>query len=248
MLQLPTVHGLIDRRILVNYRVDPDVLASVLPQPFRPKLIAGFGMAGICLIRLRDVRPRQVPVFLGVSSENAAHRIAVTWGECGQTHEGVFIPRRDSSSRLNALLGGRLFPGMHQHARFTVAEYGDYFSVALESDDRQTRIAVDGRIAKALPADSVFDSLDAASAFFERGALGYSITRDSSTFDGLELRSHIWRVEPLALDRVESSFFDDRHLFPAQAIRFDCALVMRKIPHEWHAHKQLLAQDHPTRR
>src|SRR4029450_11199358 len=78
-----------------------------------------------------------------------------------------------------------------------------------------------------------------ASAFFERGSLGYSATHDPGRFDGLELRSQVWPVEPLALDRVESSFFHHRRLFPAQAIRFDYALVMRNIPHEWHAHEQL---------
>jgi len=31
-----------------------------------------------CLIRLKDIRPRFFPSFLGISSENAAHRIAVT--------------------------------------------------------------------------------------------------------------------------------------------------------------------------
>jgi hypothetical protein len=239
MLQLPTVHGLIDRRILVNYRVDSNVLAGILPSPFRPKLIGEFGMAGICLIRLQAVRPLNLPAFLGISSENAAHRIAVEWDAAGRTHEGVFIPRRDSSSRLNTLTGGRLFPDVHHHAGFAVAEEGDRYSVAIESDDRWTRVAVVGRLATALPADSAFASLDAASAFFERGSLGYSATREPGIFDGLELRSQTWRVEPLAIERVESSFFDDRDLFPANSIHFDCALIMRAIPHEWHAREQL---------
>jgi hypothetical protein len=168
-------------------------------------------------------------------------RSAVEWDRNGQTREGVFIPRRDSSSRLNALAGGRLFLGLHQHAVFAVAERGNYFSVALESHDHSTRVGVAGRIAATLPADSVFASLDEASAFFERGALGYSATRDPDSFDGLELRSQAWRVEPLAIERAESSFFDDQRLFPAQAIRFDCALIMRGIAHEWHAHERLMA-------
>jgi hypothetical protein len=248
MLQLPTVQGVIDRRILVNYRVDPDILARILPKLFRPKLIAGFGKAGICLIRLRSVRPRYIPAFLGINSENAAHRIAVEWGEGGQTHEGVFIPHRDSSSRFNTLTGGRLFPGIHHYAKFDVAESEDKFDVALESDDCQVRIAVKGRIATALPVGSVFASLDAASAFFERGSLGYSATHEVGIFDGLELCSQTWRVEPLAIEQVESSFFDDRRRFPASSIRFECALLMRQIPHQWQAHKQLTAHAQYTRR
>ena len=55
-MRIPVVRGVIDRRILVNYAVDPEVLARTLPAPFRPKLHRGLGLAGICLIRLRDVR------------------------------------------------------------------------------------------------------------------------------------------------------------------------------------------------
>src|SRR6201997_2099537 len=104
-MRIPTMRGVIDRRILVNYRVDAAVLAKLLPAPFRPKLVGGFGVAGICLIRLKHIRPRFLPAWLGLSSENAAHRIAVEWEQGGQTREGVFIPRRDTSSRLNALAG-----------------------------------------------------------------------------------------------------------------------------------------------
>src|SRR3954454_20999339 len=107
-MQIPVIRGLIDRRILVNFRVDPDVLTKILPAPFRPKLVNGAGMAGVCLIRLKQIRPRFVPPFLGISSENAAHRIAVEWDDDGECRAGVFIPRRDTSSRLNTLAGGRL--------------------------------------------------------------------------------------------------------------------------------------------
>ena len=35
----PSIRATMERRILVNYRIDPDVLASVLPAPFRPALL-----------------------------------------------------------------------------------------------------------------------------------------------------------------------------------------------------------------
>jgi len=38
-----TIKATIERRILVNYRVDPDALASVLPKRFRPALVGDFG-------------------------------------------------------------------------------------------------------------------------------------------------------------------------------------------------------------
>ena len=43
------------------------------------QLVDGFGIAGVYLIRLRDVRPKALPCSPGISSGNAAHRFAVTW-------------------------------------------------------------------------------------------------------------------------------------------------------------------------
>src|SRR6202011_710930 len=173
----------------------------------RPKLVNGMGMAGVCLIRLKHIRPRFLPCCFGISSENAAHRIAVEWDQGGERREGVFIPRRDTSSRLNTLVGGRLFPGQHHHARFEVEEHDGRYRVALDSDDHRTHLLVEGRACTDLPTGSVFGSLQGASDFFRRGSLGYSATRSPGTFDGLELRSFTWEVQPLVVGRVESSFF-----------------------------------------
>ncbi|MGE0610536.1 MAG: DUF2071 domain-containing protein [Pirellulales bacterium] len=238
-MRLPTLRGTIDRRLLVNFRVDPQILAAVLPAPFRPQLANGWGMAGICLIRLRHIRPRLWPASLGISSENAAHRVAVEWYEAGRTRSGVFIPRRDTSSRLNAWAGGRLFPGEHGWARFDVREDVNRFHVALDSEDGRTHVLVDGSVAQQLPKSSVFSTLEAASEFFRQGALGYSATRQPGVYDGLELHCQTWRVEPLGVDRVESSYFEDRRLFPEGAATFDCALLMRGIPHQWRSQPSL---------
>jgi hypothetical protein len=230
----------IDRRILVNYRVDPVALSKILPPPFRPKLIHGYGVGGICLIRLQQLRPKWMPAGLGLSSENAAHRIAVEWDdEHGSPREGVYIPRRDSDSRLNALAGGRIVPGIHHHATFIASESIDHFAIDLRSDDGATRVSVGARLAGALPATSIFQSLDEASRFFEAGSLGYSATDDPNRFDGLSLHCEKWKVEPLDVRSVQSSFFNDPSRFPSGAATFDCALLMRGISHEWHAEKDL---------
>jgi hypothetical protein len=238
-MKIPEIRGVIDRRILVNFRVDPEVLSKFLPAPFSPKLAGGSGIAGVCLIRLKEIRPRLVPSRCGVSSENAAHRIAVEWSVDGQFHEGVYIPRRDTTSRLNILLGGRLFPGFHHPAHFDVDEADGSYSVALHSKDGQVRLEVVGRVASELPPESVFSSLEEASVFFERGSVGYSATPNPGRFDGLELRSLSWCVEPLAVERVYSSFFSNEEIFPRGSVRFDCALLMRGIEHEWHAREPL---------
>lgn len=109
-LQLPQIEGIIRRRLLVNFRVEPEVIQRQLPARFRPKLHAGSAVAGVCLIRLEEIRPAGFPGLLGVSSENAAHRIAVVWEENGEPREGVYIPRRDSGSVTIGWPGAGSFP------------------------------------------------------------------------------------------------------------------------------------------
>jgi hypothetical protein len=235
MLKMPVIRGLIDRRILVNYRVDPAILQRLLPAPLRPKCVNGAGVAGICLIRLRRVRPRGWPGVIGFGSENAAHRIAVEWDDPdGTARGGVYIPRRDSSSRLNEIVGGRIFPGVHHHARFNVRETNERYRIAIASDDGKVRIRLDALTATFLPPGSVFRNMDEASAFFQGGSLGYSPDAAGTALQGLELRTFSWRMSPLAIWELKSSYFEDESLFPRGSATPDCALLMRHVEHEWH--------------
>jgi len=240
-MRIPVIQGVIDRRILVNFRVDPTVLAKVLPAPFRPKLMGKMGMAGICLIRLKDIRPKHLPALMGMSSENAAHRIAVEWDADGETRQGVYILRRDTSSRMNALVGGRVFPGVHSLAAFDVHEHDDHYELRIDSSDDQVHILLNARLSKEFPKSSIFESLQAASAFFEAGSVGYSPGTRAREYDGLELRSQNWKVESLDVEQVKSNFFDDAARFPEGSVQFDCALLMRGIEHEWHERVSICA-------
>lgn len=239
LMRIPTISGIIDRRILANYRVDPTCMAAQLPPPFRPQIVNGFAVGGICLIRLKQVRPKLLPVRWGLSSENAAHRIAVEWESEGKLRQGVYIPRRDSNSILNSLVGGKIFPGLHHRARFTVVESSRRHSVRMKSDDGTVTVDVSGTVADTFPNGSVFESLIKASDFFAQGSLGYSDTTTLGRFDGLELKCDTWQVEPLDVDSIQSSFFEDSTRFPAGSVEFDCALLMRDIVHEWRGHPDL---------
>jgi hypothetical protein len=241
-MKIPTLSGLIRRRILVNYRVEPEILQRILPSPFQPKLIHGYGIAGICLIRLEQIHPRLVPVTVGFSSENAAHRIAVTWNENGESREGVYIPRRDTSSYVTVTAGGRIFPGMHHHSRFEAHEDEHSVSIAMHNAEDNTHLEFEADYAAEFQPDSIFKSINEASAFFEGGSIGYSVTALPSQLDTIELRTFDWRLRPLAVKRVVSSFYENGAMFPKGSISFDCALVMKNLAHEWHAQEPFSIQ------
>ncbi|WP_118975429.1 DUF2071 domain-containing protein [Taibaiella koreensis] len=228
----PTLLGLIDRRILVNFTVDPGIVAGMLPGPFRPKTYKNKAIIGICLIRLKHIRPKGFPAFTGIASENGAHRIAVEWDEGNVVREGVYIPRRDTASRLNAWLGGRLFPGRHHLAQFRVEEGGDRYQVAFTSADG-AHMAIDAQETTSLSPSSVFETLPCCSSFFEQGACGYS--PNGTTFEGMKLTIPAWQVRPLRVSSVYVSLFEDESLFPKGSVVFDNALIMTGMASEWRA-------------
>ena len=234
-MRLSRVRGTIKRRLLINYRIDPVVVRRLLPAPFAPKLHDGSAIAGMCLIRLEDIRPRRFPFAVGLSSENAAHRIAVVWADRHGAHEGVYIPRRDTGSLANHLAGGRLFPGEHHRATFRVTDREERIALQMRSGDGLIEIDVEARPADRLPEGSHFASVTNASAFFEHGAVGYSATASGRRLDGVVLEIEGWRVEPLAVDVARSTYFADPRMFPPGSIEFDCGLIMRDIPHQWRA-------------
>ncbi len=234
-LPAPTIKGIISRRVLVNYRVRPDIARKLVPAPLRPQTVNGWAIAGICLIRLEGIHPAFIPINTGFTSENAAHRIAVEWDDRGLVREGVFIPRRDTDSRFNRIAGGRLFPGVHHHARFWTAESEHRLKVEMRSDDQSAFVRVAARVTGDWPTNSVFPSLEAASDFFKAGARGWSPCRCGCDLEGLELITNSWEAKPLLVERVESSWFADKAIFPAGSVEFDCGLLMRDVPHTWRA-------------
>lgn len=239
-MQVPTIKGVIDRRILINYQVDKQVLEEYLPKPFRPKLVNGKGIAGICLIRLKEIRPKGLPKQLGISSENGAHRIAVEWLDNGELKEGVYIPRRDTSSKLNSVAGGNIFPGVHHLAEFKVNETNEKYEIEFLSEDN-TSLSIVAKSTEIWNSESVFENLDCLSAFFEKGSIGYS--PKGNEFEGLELKTINWKVSLLKVESVLSSFFDNKTIFPEGSIKFDNALLMKNIAHEWIGIKKISDSD-----
>jgi uncharacterized protein DUF2071 len=230
-----TVRGLIRRRILVSFRVDPEVMQRQLPPPFRPKLMGDAAIAGLCLIRLEQMRPRFMPLPVGAASENAAHRVAVCWTDaCGEVQEGVYIPRRDTNSRLNKLATRCLSLGHHHLARFDVRDEAGRIDISLQSADGEIVVHLRASVGEALPACSRFASLEAAAAFYQAGVVGFSPGR-AGAVEGVSLSIRTWQVEPLVVETIDSTYFADERRFPPGSVVFDSALLMRDIPHAWHA-------------
>ena len=229
----------IARRLLVNYRIEPEVVVAQLPSPFRPQLVSGWAVGGVCFLQLRHVRPAGVPAGFGLTSENVARRFAVEWDDLDGRHVGVYVPRRDTGSRLASWSGGRLFPGVYHPALFDSRDLGSSLSINVTSNDDEVRLSVSAQGADAL-GGQLFKSTEDAAQFFREGALGYSPVRNADYFEGVRLMSNRWDVSPVSVQHMASSLFDDQRLFPEGTCTLDCGLVMRDLPVRWVAQRNLL--------
>ena len=222
----------IERRLLVNYRIDPEVVERLLPAPFRPQLVSGWAVGGVCFIRLGNLRPNHFPSALSITTENVAHRFAVEWEDAAGNQVGVFIPRRDTNSRVTALAGDRVFPGVHRMARFVVHERGPELRLGVESRDGTLGLSVNAREDHALGGE-LFTSLDQAIDFFRRGSVGYSPNGSSHELVGVRLQSQSWDARPVIIDEMRSSLFDDPQAFPKGSCTLDFGLVMKNLTARW---------------
>ncbi len=233
-MRLPTLAGTIERRLLINYRADPDVVATHLPTGFSPHVVDGQAVVGICLIQLRS-RLRGFPSRFSVRSINGAHRYATIDRNQNPT---VYIPRRDTNSALVSLAGKTMFPDQHR-AEIHASENDAALTMTLDSRDNDEHVSVIARPAENLPDGSVFATVNAASTFFENAQTGYSATGQPNQLDVVTLNTENWSVTPVAVDHVKSSYFDNPDRFPPGSIEFDHGLLMRNIDHTWRFSPQL---------
>jgi len=231
---VPVIEGVIARRILLNWWVEPTVARRLVPAPFEPTIVNGFAVAGVCLIRLEQMRPAGLPAALGIASENMAHRIAVRYPGADGCRDGVYIWRRDTGSHLTTLLGGRVFPGVHRDAEFQITEEEAGLAMNVLSCDGATDVSLHAHNGVAWKWSLLFPRFADVCSFFERGSRGFSCRLDGHGLEGMELCTRRWEMSPLAVEEVRSSFFDDVRRFPRGSCGFDSAAIMRGIPHTWH--------------
>jgi hypothetical protein len=101
------------------------------------------------------------------------------------------------------------------------------------SDDGQADVHFSARISKEWRNTPSFDSFDEVSEFFRKGDCGFSCSLRGDELEGLQLKTLAWQMTPLEIESQHSAFYSDSQRFPAGSLDFDCALLMRGIPHEW---------------
>ncbi|MHB0957569.1 MAG: hypothetical protein ACYC0X_26110 [Pirellulaceae bacterium] len=223
--------GVVDRRVLILYRVVPEVLSEALPWGVRALEIHGRAVAGIAFARHRMAKSRLLPARL-VSSHTASHFVVVTGSQQSGGRDAALVTRCDCSSRFRLWIGGR---PIYHHARFRVVEERESLELVGDSDDRAMHLSLRAHVVRNLPHGSIFRTPGQAMEFLRACAgeldltLGGAVEMDTSE-TGRRLR-----LQPLKVERLESSIFENLRRGALERVEFDSAYWVRDDEFAWAA-------------
>lgn len=225
--------SLVDRQLLINFRMDPAIVRQFLPVGVEPRVIHGFAIGGICVVRLN--KRKLGPLIRIRESENVAHRFAIC-PPAATSHESqasscVYVCRAHTSSRWNSFLGNRILAGRYHRANIDVEESPEVIRVKMTSRDKSSQLSFSGVTGCGHPMESIFSSIGEALRFLEQCSIRRAIESRSSGSNGISHRVSWKQLVPLRTQGLETSFFYDESRFPAGSIEFDSAFILRSREH-----------------
>ena len=116
----------------INYRVQPDALAALLPAPLEPEIHKGRGWVQVLVSSLRDLRPPGLPALFGTCFYQVSYRAAVRYRDAGGTsRRGGYFVRSETNHPVMRAVGNAL-------AEFKFHDFGAADVVMLRDGDRLT--------------------------------------------------------------------------------------------------------------
>lgn len=130
----------------INYSVDPDALAPLLPAPLLPELFHGRAWVQLLMSSLRGMRPQGLMGGLGVDFYQASYRAAVQFRDrTGRIRRGGFFIRSETNDAIMRAVGNRLREfSFHEFGLATMALVRDRDALVAAIDSTSPHGAVVG--------------------------------------------------------------------------------------------------------
>ncbi|MCE9672550.1 DUF2071 domain-containing protein [Myxococcus stipitatus] len=124
--------------VSLNYAVDPERLARLLPTPLEPELHRGTAWVQVLMSSLRDMRPQGVAPLLGVCFYQASYRAAVRYRDArGEWRRGGYFVRSETNDPVMRRVGNALdefrFHAFGE-AQMVMAREGELLTLAVDPD------------------------------------------------------------------------------------------------------------------
>jgi hypothetical protein len=223
---LPSVRARMRERYIVNVRVPPDALADELPGCLDPQEVNGWGIASFCLLDLRRISIAPLPPIIGPRSMSCAARYAVL-DEAGAP--SVFVPERQTASRLGAWFTRRGFSAPHGLVEIDVSTHQDG-GAEVHVRDGDKNVFGGWLRPRARVESLAFDGVDDFAAFLAMGERSYGQSRHDGRLTVLDLHKSDAGYEPQNVERISGSFIEH---WKAVGGEVDSAFRTTDARYEW---------------
>ena len=205
-------------RVVVFYRVEPDVARGLLPSELRPRITAGSAIVVLCYTHLGRLETRFLPHRLATSHHLAYRVSAEAAGENGPTCS-TWVAHRETSSRIGARWNEKVFRHGHGRSRFSIEDDACELTLRVESS-RGDELFL--RASACESTGTVFSQPNDVGEFFRNdGTIRPHgvFAREADVVDA----HNAFVPEPLALIELRSAFFEDPDRFPSGSVAIDGA-------------------------
>lgn len=223
--------------VSINYAVEPERLARLLPAPLEPELFRGSAWVQVLMSSLRDMRPQGMTPLLGVCFYQVSYRAAVRYRSAsGDWRRGGYFVRSETNDPVMRRVGNTLKEfKFHEfgEARMLMAREGELLTVAVDPeppfpggklvgvfDTRPSTQPPPGSVWRGLedlhePLVECYDALGVADGFV------YVLTIDRAP----------WNAHFVRPTELYSEYFEEGPLAPGA--RLDSVLHLTECAYQW---------------
>ena len=124
--------------VSLNYAVEPERLARLLPAPLEPEVFHGTAWVQVLMSSLRDMRPQGLSPLVGVCFYQVSYRAAVRYRNAnGEWRRGGYFVRSETSDPVMRRVGNALKEfKFHEfgEAHMVMAREGDLLTTAVDPE------------------------------------------------------------------------------------------------------------------
>ena len=220
---------------LVNFSIDPDVLARALPAPLKPSLFADRAWLSVVIAQMSGMRPVGVPAPLGITYNQVVYRAVVRHGDA----RGVHFLRSDTDSRVMSALGNAMSFFAFHHAQIELERLDTVQSVRVRTPDEAADVSARFTPTAALPATSAFPDLATAKAQLVELFDAFHPRPGSPVTDVVSIRRDDWELAVVHDEVAHYALMDGGDVFPQGSAILDSVFAVTDLDYRWNRLRQV---------
>jgi uncharacterized protein YqjF (DUF2071 family) len=220
--------------VSINYAVDPEALAKILPAPLEPEVWRGSAWVQLLMSSLRDMRPQGLMPLFGVCFYQISYRAAVQYRSAdGSLRRGGYFVRSETNHPVMRTVGNALaefrfhdFGG----AEMTMLRDGERLTLGVDAERPHGKLVAmfDTTPSETPPAGSVWRSLDELHEPLVQCHDALGVDRDNGHLYILTIDRDPWNARFVTPIDLYAEYFES-----ALPGRYDSTLHFRECAYRW---------------